>query len=62
MNGWATVFDISARRHNTKQGMNHLTDHAAEVLQAFAQNEAANAMRDAIMGEGEFSFMFVIPE
>lgn len=47
---WATVWSIAARRDATKQGTNHLTGHAHEVLQAFVVTEAQDAMANALGG------------
>ncbi len=50
MNGcWQTVWQISARRHETQCGDNHLTAHGLNVLQAFVSAEQDAAM-EAVMG------------
>lgn len=51
MNGsWATVWDIAGKRHMTKLGEDHLTEHAHEVLQGFVISEAQDAMTNALGG------------
>lgn len=37
---WQVVYEIAGGRHGTLQGKKPLTEHAYEVLEAFAQNEA----------------------
>lgn len=48
--GWSTVWEIAGKRHETKQGEDHLTDHAHTVLQAFVMAEAQENMRAAMGG------------
>ena len=38
------VYQIAARRHETKQGFDHMSDHAHEVLQQRTVEEAAQAV------------------
>lgn len=47
---WGTVYAIAARRNETKQGEDHLTEHALETLQAFVMKEAQDAMQAALGG------------
>ena len=48
MNSWQTVWQLAGMRNNTKQGKDHLTQHAFDVLQAFVQNEAREAMAKSV--------------
>lgn len=48
--GWGVVWEIAGRRHGTKIGEGHLTEHAHEVLQAFVMAEAQEAMQNAMGG------------
>ena len=47
---WSTVWDIAGKRHNTKSGECHLSEHAHEVLQFFMVAEAQDAMASALGG------------
>lgn len=54
---WGTVYSIAARRSQTNEGENTLTDHALEVLHAFTMAEHAQAMTDALGAVyGRFDF------
>lgn len=55
---WTAVWHIAAKRHNTKQGENHLTDHAHEVLEKLAMQEAAEAIAAA---HGHLSYFILTP-
>lgn len=49
MNGsWSTVWDIAGRRHGTRQGEGHLSEHAHEILQGFVMREAQEAIAQAM--------------
>lgn len=49
MNGsWHTVWVLAAKRHGTKRGEGHLSNHGFTVLQSFVQEEAKEAMSDAM--------------
>ena len=48
---WKTVYEIAARRDNTKAGKDHMTDHAHDVLESRFLEEVQDAMVDA-MGYG----------
>lgn len=49
MNGsWQMVYDIAARRHETKMGEGHMTPHGLTVLQIFYLLEAQSAMVAAL--------------
>lgn len=41
---WTTIYNIAGRRHETKQGCDHMSDHGHEVLQAMCMAEAAEAV------------------
>lgn len=47
---WSTVWQIAAQRAQTMAGEDFLSDHAVEVLQAFAIKEQTDAMKDALGG------------
>lgn len=47
---WQTVWEIAGKRHMTKMGENHLSEHAHEVLQQFVVNEAQEVMMKALGG------------
>lgn len=47
---WMTVWAIAGKRHMTKAGEDHLTEHAHEVLQGFVMTEAQDAMTSALGG------------
>lgn len=47
---WSTVWDIAGKRHNTKAGEGHLSEHAHEILQGFMIAEAQDAMATALGG------------
>jgi hypothetical protein len=55
---WTAVWQIAARRHDTKQGRDHMTDHGHEVLEKLAMREAAEAMSSA---HGRLSFFYFSP-
>lgn len=47
---WATVWDIAGKRHMTKAGEGHLSEHAHAILQGFMIAEAQDAMATALGG------------
>jgi hypothetical protein len=53
---WTSVVLISAYRARSKQGSNHLTDHAKEVLMNFVQAEQAAMMTSALGGSWKTLF------
>lgn len=48
MGSWTTVWQIAAKRYETKRGHGTMSDHAFEVLQNFVMVEQQNAMREAL--------------
>lgn len=44
---WTAVWKIAAKRHSTKQGYDHMSDHGHAVLEKLAMKEAAEAMAQA---------------
>ena len=55
--GWGTVWQIAGQRNETRQGNDHLSQHAFDVLEQFTRNEATAAMAEAV---GGFMQMFTV--
>jgi len=50
---WTAVWQMAAKRHSTMQGEDHLSQHAHDVLEQLAINEARDALFAA---HGQVSF------